>query len=59
MCSLSSPPLPPLPLLSQDRVDFICGKEGVALDAAAFELLAQISGGDLRKAVSGQRRGQT
>lgn len=26
----------------QDRVSFICGKEGVQLDADAFDLLAQV-----------------
>ena len=28
----------------QDRVSFICGKEGVQLDADAFDLLAQVCG---------------
>lgn len=36
----------------QDRIDYICGKEGVNLEPEAFQLLATISGGDLRKAVT-------
>lgn len=36
----------------QDRITFICGKEGVELTPEAFELLSSISGGDLRKAVT-------
>lgn len=36
----------------KDRIYFICGKEGVTLEPGAFSLLATISGGDLRKAVT-------
>eukprot|EP00775_Hariotina_reticulata_P013628 gene13628-13754_t len=35
-----------------DRVHYICKAEGVELDADAFKLLAQVSAGDLRKAVT-------
>jgi DNA polymerase III delta prime subunit len=35
-----------------DRVHYICKTEGVELDADAFKLLAQVSAGDLRKAVT-------
>jgi hypothetical protein len=28
----------------QDRVTFICDKEGISLDTDAFELLAQVTG---------------
>ncbi|KAI8472422.1 MAG: putative replication factor C 37 kDa subunit [Monoraphidium minutum] len=38
--------------IMKDRIDYICSKEGVDLDAPAFSLLADISGGDLRKAVT-------
>ena len=36
----------------RERIDFICGKEGVGLEDGAFELLAEVSDGDLRKAVT-------
>lgn len=36
----------------RDRIDFVCAKESVALEPDAFQLLASISGGDLRKAVT-------
>jgi hypothetical protein len=45
-------PHPPPPTPPKDRIDFICAKEGVALEPPAFELLSHISGGDLRKAVT-------
>lgn len=35
-----------------DRVKFICDKENVVLDGDALNLLGDISGGDLRKAVT-------
>eukprot|EP00879_Flechtneria_rotunda_P009620 GHRR01010067.1.p1 GENE.GHRR01010067.1~~GHRR01010067.1.p1 ORF type:complete len:338 (+),score=104.85 GHRR01010067.1:488-1501(+) len=35
-----------------DRVQYICSKEDVQLDPGAFTLLAQVAGGDLRKAVT-------
>lgn len=41
-----------LPAHEQDRIDFVCAKESVALEPDAFQLLASISGGDLRKAVT-------
>jgi replication factor C subunit 2/4 len=36
----------------RERIDYICGKEGVGLEGGAFELLAEVSEGDLRKAVT-------
>ncbi|GBF93856.1 replication factor C subunit 2 [Raphidocelis subcapitata] len=36
----------------RDRIEFICARESVSLDPEAFQLLASISGGDLRKAVT-------
>lgn len=35
-----------------DRLHFICNKEGVDLQPDALQLLAQVAGGDLRKAVT-------
>jgi replication factor C subunit 2/4 len=35
-----------------DRLHFICGKEGVTLQQEALKLLAEVAGGDLRKAVT-------
>lgn len=35
-----------------DRLHFICAKEGVVLQDEALGLLAQVAGGDLRKAVT-------
>eukprot|EP00877_Chromochloris_zofingiensis_P010586 jgi/Chrzof1/5781/Cz16g15180.t1 len=38
--------------IMHDRVKFICDKENVVLDGDALNLLGDISGGDLRKAVT-------
>ncbi|KAF6253278.1 putative replication factor C 37 kDa subunit [Scenedesmus sp. NREL 46B-D3] len=35
-----------------DRLHFICGREGVVLQQEALQLLAEVAGGDLRKAVT-------
>ena len=35
-----------------ERINYICQQEGVTLAPGAAELLGQVSGGDLRKAVT-------
>lgn len=36
----------------EERIQYICSKEGVELGPGAFQLLGEVSEGDLRKAVT-------